>query len=38
METMYQAEREQEIKTLCDPAVLKAVTDMNIELVAFGRN
>ena len=37
MDTMYQVEREQEIKTLCDPSVRKAVTDMDIELVAFGR-
>jgi predicted glycoside hydrolase/deacetylase ChbG (UPF0249 family) len=37
MDTMYGVEREQEIKTLCDPSVLKAVTDMCIELIAFGR-
>jgi len=37
METMYQVEREQEIKTLCDPSVRKAVTDMDVELIAFGR-
>ena len=37
MDTMYRVEREQEIKTLCHPAVLKAVNDMNIELVVFGR-
>lgn len=37
LDAMYQAEREQEIKTLCDPRVLKAVPDMDIELAAFGR-
>jgi len=37
MDTMYGVEREQEIKTLCDPSALKAVTDMDIDLVAFGR-
>lgn len=36
-DTMYRVEREQEVRTLCDPAVLKAVTDMDIELVAFAR-
>jgi predicted glycoside hydrolase/deacetylase ChbG (UPF0249 family) len=35
-DTMYQVEREQEIKTLCDYSVLKAITDMDVELVAFG--
>jgi chitin disaccharide deacetylase len=37
LDTMYQAEREQEIKTLCDPRVLKAVSDMDIELAGFGQ-
>jgi chitin disaccharide deacetylase len=37
LDTMYQSEREQEIKTLCDPRVVKAVHDMEIELAAFGR-
>jgi chitin disaccharide deacetylase len=37
MDTMYGVEREQEVRTLCDPAVLKAVTDVDIELVVFGR-
>lgn len=37
MDTMYRVEREQEIKTLCDPSVLKAVNEMEIELVVFGR-
>lgn len=36
-DTMYRVEREQEIKTLCDPSVLKTVNEMEIELVAFGR-
>ena len=36
-DTMYQVERELEIKTLCDPSVLKAVNEMEIELVVFGR-
>ena len=36
-ETMYQAEREQEIETLCDRRVLKATRDLDIELVPFGR-
>jgi len=35
-DTMYGFEREQEVRTLCDPAVLTAITDMDIELVAFG--
>jgi chitin disaccharide deacetylase len=37
LDTMYRAEREHEIKTLCDPRVFKAVPDLNIELVGFGR-
>jgi predicted glycoside hydrolase/deacetylase ChbG (UPF0249 family) len=37
MDTMYQVEREQEIKTLCHRSVLKAITDMDIKLVSFGR-
>jgi predicted glycoside hydrolase/deacetylase ChbG (UPF0249 family) len=35
LDTMYKAEREQEIKTLCDPRVIQAVADMNLELAGF---
>ncbi len=35
LDTMYKAEREREIKTLCDPRVIRAVADMNIELASF---
>lgn len=37
VDAMYQAEREQELETLCDPRVLKAVPDMDIELATFDR-
>jgi predicted glycoside hydrolase/deacetylase ChbG (UPF0249 family) len=33
--TMYSAERELELKTLCDSSILKAITDMDIELCCF---
>jgi chitin disaccharide deacetylase len=35
VETMYNAEREKEIETLCDPRVLAAVAELNIELCSF---
>jgi chitin disaccharide deacetylase len=35
-DTMYRAERQQEVKTLCHPRVFQAVADMNIELANFG--
>ena len=34
--TMYGAERQMELNTLCDPAVRRAVTDEGIDLVGFG--
>ena len=37
LETMYRHEREQELRTLCDPLVRKALVDSNVELTAFGR-
>lgn len=37
LHTMYKAEREQEIKTLCDPQVIQTVVNMNIELASFDR-
>jgi predicted glycoside hydrolase/deacetylase ChbG (UPF0249 family) len=36
MKAMYEAERSQEVETLCDPGILTVVRDMDIELVSFG--
>lgn len=37
LDSMYQIEREQELKTLCDPRVREAVARMSIELSSFHR-
>ena len=33
--TMYHAERQVELETLCDPAVRRAMRDEGIELIGF---